>query len=131
MSAQPGGGGKTPKSGARAIPTLTEVVRPNDLMRSTTDGEQAGQPAVSVLAGRSTPDSANSDAMAHRLMQRVDLVLERRLRELVSLVVAEHVSTLAPRLRDVVEQAVRESVSEALSKELTQTPSAQVRPPSS
>jgi hypothetical protein len=66
--------------------------------------------------------------MVHRVMQRVDLGLERRLRGLVSVVVAEHVSALAPKLRDAVEQAVRESVSEALSKELTTPPSAQVRP---
>lgn len=56
--------------------------------------------------------------MVHRVMQRVDLVLERRLREAVSQLILTHAQTLGPRLREEIELVVRESVSQAVAQEL-------------
>jgi hypothetical protein len=49
-------------------------------------------------------------------MQKVNLVLERRVREAVSLLVLEHTQTLMPRLMDEMEQVVRESVVQAMAQ---------------
>ena len=60
------------------------------------------------------------DQIVHRVMQRVDLVLERRLREAVAQVILSQTQTLAPRLREEIELVVRESVSQAVAQELPQ-----------
>ena len=100
----------------RFVPTLTEVVHPDtvsDLMDAT------------ALSDASTSNSDASlhqleDQVLHRVMQRVDLVLERRLREAVSQLILTHTQTLGPRLREEIELVVRESVSQAIAQELSQ-----------
>ena len=98
----------------RFVPTLTEVVHPA---------------SMSALADVIAPDAAmasNSgvslqqleDQVLHRVMQRVDLVLERRLREAVSQLILTHTQALGPRLREEIELVVRESVSQAIAQEL-------------
>ncbi|MBA2960862.1 MULTISPECIES: hypothetical protein [Ramlibacter] len=82
----------------RYVPTLTEVVggpRP-----ATTD-EQLAQ-----------------EQLVHRVMQRIDLTLDRRLREAIASVVLEHSRQLGPALREEIEAAVSAAVSEALAEEL-------------
>lgn len=92
----------------RYVPTLTDVV------------QQVGQ------FGSRPPDvdAQNAvqleDQIVHRVMQRVDLVLERRLREAVAQVILSHTQTLGPRLREEIELVVRESVSQAVAQELPQ-----------
>ena len=54
----------------------------------------------------------------HRVMQRVDLTLDKRLREAIASVVLEHSRALAPALREQVEAVVAKTVSEALAEEL-------------
>lgn len=58
--------------------------------------------------------------LVHRLMQRVDLVLEQRLKEAIASVVQEQTRSLLPRLREEVESVVRQSVYEAVESELSQ-----------
>ncbi|HSV47503.1 MAG TPA: hypothetical protein VLJ58_17065 [Ramlibacter sp.] len=82
----------------RFVPTLTEVVGPS--------GRAKGQ-----LASAGEP-------LVHRIMQRVELTLERRLREAIATVVLEQTRTMAPMLRDEIESVVRQAVSEALAEEL-------------
>lgn len=55
--------------------------------------------------------------MAQRVLQRIELVLAQRLREVVDQVVQEHTQALAPRLRQEIELAVRESVVQAFEQE--------------
>ena len=57
--------------------------------------------------------------MVHRVMQRVDLTLDRLLRETVGRVVLEQTQTLALSLRDEIETVVRLSVNQAFEQELT------------
>ena len=91
----------------RFVPTLTEVVRP------------AQAPAGDETQERSAPDLLRfQEQMVHRVMQRVDLTLERLLRETVGRLVLEHTQALAPSLRDEIEIVVRQSVNQAFEQEL-------------
>jgi flagellar biosynthesis/type III secretory pathway protein FliH len=82
----------------RFVPTLTEVV--------------AGPRAA---AGA---EPLTQEQLVHRIMQRIDLTLDRRLREAIASVVIEHSRQLAPALREEIEAVVSAAVSEALAEEL-------------
>ena len=86
------------------VPTLTDVVQ----------GTRSNGPLETA------PPNAGqlADQIVHRVMQRVDLVLERRLREAVAEVILAHTQSLGPRLREEIELVVRESVSHAVAQEL-------------
>ena len=58
------------------------------------------------------------DYLVHRLMQRVDLVLEKRLKEVIEQVVEAQTRSLVLRLREELEFVVRHSVYEAAEAEL-------------
>lgn len=96
----------------RFVPTLTEIVQP--------------EPSPAPVSGKGVTPMAMSaeleDQMVKRVLQRVDLTLERRLREAVGQLILEHTQTLAPRLREEIEEVVRQSVSQAFEQELVQTP---------
>jgi hypothetical protein len=53
-----------------------------------------------------------------RVMQRVDIALERKLREAIAETVLEQTRTIAPLLREEIESVVRETVSQAFADEL-------------
>ncbi len=119
-----------PRVPPRFVPTLTEVVDP---VRAAAPVAHAGlpqslPPAYEVPPSRATLDSAAmeqlEDQILHRVMQRVDLSLERRLREAVATMVLQHTQHLVPRLREEIEFVVRQAVAEAVADELA------VRPPS-
>lgn len=93
----------------RFVPTLTEVVRQVEI----------NTPAQTFVNVQQNPLQLE-DQIVHRVMQRVDLVLERRLREAVAQVILSHTQTLGPRLREEIELVVRESVSQAVAQELPQ-----------
>lgn len=90
----------------RFVPTLTDVVQVSDDYL----------PANVVIQ----TDNQLEDQIVHRVMQRVDLVLERRLREAVAQVILTHTQALGPRLREEIELVVRESVIQAVAQELPQ-----------
>jgi hypothetical protein len=85
----------------RFVPTLTEVVRSK---------KSAPGPVV--------PAVLSEDQLAHRIMQRVELSLERRLREAIATTVLQQTQMLGPLLRAEIELVVRESVGQALAEEL-------------
>ncbi len=97
----------SPFSPPKFVPTLTDVVQPTGygVERPLPHGVQYD--AVDL-----------EDQIVHRVMQRVDLVLERRLREAVAQVILSHTQSLGPRLREEIELVVRESVSQAVAQEL-------------
>ena len=64
------------------------------------------------------PSDSLEDQIIHRVMQRVDLSLERRLQEAVSAMVLAQTQLLVPRLREEIEFVVRQSVSDAVADEL-------------
>jgi hypothetical protein len=85
----------------RYVPTLTEVVK-------TASASTAGNP---------TP-IPSQEQLIHRVMQRVDLTLERRLREAIAATVLEQTRSIGPLLREEIEAVVRQTVSQAFAEEL-------------
>lgn len=92
-----------PRNLPRFLPTLTEIVYPPHAPR---------KPAPTTVA---TPDLEET---LWFVMQRVDLVLERRIREeadaMVHSVVAERLQAVAARLRQELEPVVRQAVMDAM-----------------
>ena len=84
----------------RFVPTLTEVVKSG------------------AAAGPAAPTVAADEQLVERIMQRVDLALDRRLREAIAQIVLEQTRNLAPRLRELAEAAVRDAVTQAVADEL-------------
>ena len=95
----------------RFVPTLTEVVR----VPAATPTDAAAAPMLS------------QEQWVHRIMQRVDITLDRRLREAIATVVLEQTRTLAPMLREQVEAVVRQAVAQALEEELDATKNSPIR----
>jgi hypothetical protein len=93
----------------RFVPTLTDVIQPG------TSADASSTPTAASL-------ERFEDQLVHRVMQRVDLVLERRLREAVGQLILKHTQALGPRLREEIELVVRESVSQAVAQELPRDP---------
>lgn len=93
----------TTRQPPRFVPTLTEVVQARQ-------SQAVEAPAFQGL----------EEQIIHRVMQRVDLTLERRLRESVATLVLEQTRSLGPLLREEIESVVRQSVSEAVAAELAQ-----------
>jgi hypothetical protein len=58
------------------------------------------------------------EQIVHRVMQRVDLSMEQRLREAVAVLVLEQTRNLVPLLREEIERVVKRSVAEAVAAEL-------------
>ena len=83
----------------RFVPTLTEVVQ---------TGPAPLSPTLPV----------SQDQLAQRVLQRVDLALERRLRETIATVILEQTAALTPVLRDRIESLVRELVAQAVAEEI-------------
>ena len=85
----------------RFVPTLTEVVQ-----------------AAPVPLSPATSATFQQDQLAQRVLERVDLALDRRLREAVATVVVEHTNAMLPVLRRRLEAVVREVVAQAVAEEL-------------
>lgn len=83
----------------RFVPTLTEVVQ-------GAPSSNAALPTVS------------HEQIAQRVLQRVDIALDRRVREAIATVVLEQTNALAPLLRERLEAVVREVVAAAVAEEL-------------
>jgi hypothetical protein len=101
-----------PRQPPRFVPTLTEVVQP--LV------QQAVAPSSAI--GATGSHEVLEDQIIHRVMQRVDLSLERRLTEAVAAMVLQQTQALVPRLREEIEFIVRQSVSDAVADELATRP---------
>jgi hypothetical protein len=85
----------------RFVPTLTEVVQ-----SAAAPAVAAGLPAL------------NAEQLAQRVLQRLDLTLDRRVREAIASVVLEQTSALAPILRERLDAVVRQAVAQAVAEEL-------------
>ncbi|TWG38349.1 hypothetical protein ATF69_2291 [Acidovorax delafieldii] len=75
------------------------------------------KPGAAPVAARALPDGME-EYMVHRVMQRVDVVLDQRLREAIATVVQEQTRSVLPRLREEIESVVRHAVYEAVADEL-------------
>lgn len=88
----------------RFVPTLTEVVHSGPAPLSPSTGPVLSQ-----------------DQLAQRVLQRVDLVLDRRVREAIAAVVIEQTDQLVPLLRDRLDAVVRQAVAEAVAEEIAKS----------
>ena len=97
----------------RYVPTLTEIVLP--ALESAPEWID-----LAPLDEAAVPESFSSlqEQIIHRVMQRVDVLVEQRLREAIAAVVQQHTKTLEPLLREEIELVIRQSVSEAVAEEL-------------
>jgi hypothetical protein len=108
----------------RFVPTLTEVVKPIAAPMPT-PGQAAIPASPQAAPAPPAPPAAVAasadlqEQMVQRVLQRVDLVLDRRLREVVGQLILEHTRSLAPRLREEIEDVVRQSVSQAFDEKNT------------
>ncbi|MFM2274775.1 MAG: hypothetical protein RL211_647 [Pseudomonadota bacterium] len=89
----------SPRNLPRFLPTLTEIVRPLDVVQ-----EDIALPL-------------DKEQMIHRVLQRVDLALEPMLREAIAPVVGDQINAMAARLCPGIEAAVRQSVADAVALE--------------
>ncbi|MCZ8256439.1 MAG: hypothetical protein O9327_12340 [Polaromonas sp.] len=106
----------------RFVPTLTEVIRPMPAPTTPPAAPvSASETPVTAAPLPPAPPRAPSadiqEQMVQSVLQRVDLVLERRLREVVGQLILEHTQNLTPRLREEIEVVVRQSVSQAFDSE--------------
>ncbi len=92
------------QSGRRNVPVLTQVV----------DGAESGAGADAIVS----PELQQELVM--RVMQRLDLALEKQLPIAVSKLVQAHMQALGPQLWDEVASVVRKSVEQAVAQELGQ-----------
>ena len=74
-------------------------------------------PVSAPVSARALPEGME-EYMVHRVMQRVDVVLDQRLREAIATVVQEQTRSVLPRLREEIESVVRHAVYEAVADEL-------------
>lgn len=94
-------------------PLLPAASAPSVVGRHATDLPGATEASIN----RPWPDGLE-EYVVHRVMQRVDGVLDQRLREAITTVVQEQTRSLLPRLREEIESVVRHSVYEAVADEL-------------
>jgi hypothetical protein len=93
-----------PRVPPRFVPTLTEVVE----QPLGTDGGGTFQARWADL----------EEPLVQRILQRVDVALERRVREVLAQVVREQTQAMLPRLRDEIEAVVRQAINDAVAQEL-------------
>lgn len=90
----------TPRNLPRFLPTLTEVVHPSGVVK------------------KAVPATPDLEETVWFVMQRVDMMIERRVAEevdaMLRTVVSEQTQTLRLRLREELEGVVRQAVSEAI-----------------
>lgn len=95
-----------PRNLPRFLPTLTEVVQPEE------------------LAKMAEPEVLDLEGTVLSVMQRMEPMIERRLREetdaLLRNMVAEQLPVLNSRLRQELETIVRQAVSEAMTSRSSQ-----------
>ncbi|MGE4241476.1 hypothetical protein [Ramlibacter sp.] len=105
----------------RYVPTLTEVVK-SPRTSPAVSAEPAPTPTPAPLPSPQPVDHpAFEEEWVHRIMQRVDIALDRRLRDAIASVVLEQTRNLGPLVRAEVEAVVREAVGQALEDELAAT----------
>ncbi len=103
-----------PRNPPRFVPTLTEVVPDTSAVPLPPVLEAAPAPVPPQWV---IPDGFE-EMLVHRVMQRVDVGLEQRLRDAIATVVQEQTRSILPRLREEVESVVRQVVYEAVADEL-------------
>lgn len=104
-------------SGTVAKPPPALAPRAPQVASSTTLPSAPAAGPAPLEQGRPLPDGME-EYVVHRVMQRVDVVLDQRLRDAIATVVQEQTRSVLPRLREEIESVVRNAVYEAVAEEL-------------
>lgn len=99
------------------VPTLTEVLGEGGRVEPTV----SAYPTPPTPAPPAVTDArwlAFEDQVVQRVLQRVDLTLERRLHEALAELLASQTRSLMPRLRDEIETVVRRAINDAVAQEM-------------
>lgn len=102
-------------SSAHAAPATPTAMPPPAASPAGPTSPPAGPAAPTLTAA---DFSGIEEMVIHRIIQRVDVVLDQRLREAIATVVQEQTRSMVPRLREEVESVVRHAVYEAVADEL-------------
>ena len=102
----------SPTKPPRYVPTLTEVVHPASL----------SEPSLNNVIAPTVTSVATQELIVQRVLQRIELVLERRLHDAVKQLIQEHMQAMMPRLSKEIELVVYESVAQALEQESSSSP---------
>ncbi|WP_369794887.1 hypothetical protein [Acidovorax sp. JHL-9] len=107
---------------AKPAPLPQFGVSPPAVPAQPLDGNAAGNYGARPIQTSPRPalplPQGMEEYMVHRVMQRVDGVLDQRLREAIALVIQEQTRSVLPRLREEIESVVRHAVYEAVADEL-------------
>jgi hypothetical protein len=105
----------TRRTPPRFVPTLTEVFHQGAAAQESAavDSRDDADPGP-----QEAPAVASQEQVTARVMERIELALDRSLREAIATVVLEQTDALAPLLRARLEQVVRDVVAEALEEEM-------------
>ena len=96
--------------------TPPSEARPAAVRGSVSTGQSSVQ---SAIQRQGIDDSAQqAEQMRTRLLQRVDVIVQRRVREAATAIALEHAQNLLQELRPALEKAIIESVNEALALEV-------------
>ncbi len=101
---------------AAAAPMAISV----DLSLPDDDAPAVVSPApIATHSSRGIDDSQQQAAqLSMRILQRVDVILERRVREAAAAIALEYANNMALEMKPALEQAVRDAVNEALALEV-------------
>lgn len=121
--------GLTARTRLPAVPPLAPVQR-SSASHVTVRAEPVAPPVavpppVEVAPERPTLSKDFEELLVHRVMQRVDLSLDKRLRGAIAAVVEAQTALIVPRLREEIEAVVRHAVYEAVADELASGADAQ------
>lgn len=97
------------------VPTLTEVLRDDRSVEPLTP------PATEPPAQAAVADArwlSFEDQVVQRVLQRLDLTLERRLHDALATLLESQTRSLMPRLRDEIEAVVRRAINDAVAQEM-------------
>ena len=106
---------------AAAVPTRAAALANTAVQKPAITPAQVPPAAVAKAPPAAWPrplPEGIEEHMVHRVMQRVDVVLDQRLREAIATVVQEQTRSVLPRLREEIESVVRHAVYEAVADEL-------------
>ncbi|MDD0814700.1 hypothetical protein PSQ39_08670 [Curvibacter sp. HBC28] len=95
-----------PRTPPKFVPTLTEVV------------EVPVPSAVPIASAPPLDLVAFEEQLLHRVMQRLDALLEQRVQQALARVVEEQTRSVVPRLREELETVLGHALSEVLAQEL-------------
>jgi hypothetical protein len=94
-----------PKKLLRSLPTLTEVVTVPVLSNPISTADPP-------------PPGLDTELIVERVLQRLDLSLEERVRNVIESLVQDHLREIEPRLKQKVGVAVRAAVAKAVTAEI-------------